>query len=182
MKAAINLTLGLALSLGLVACGSVETKGDGTNNASAKKESVANYYSGYFFDAAISGLNVVPLKKKASKPKMKNYIRYDNVRWQLTGKVDGGIVVRVRENARSANTIGTIKGKPQVSFIALEGQRKSTVARLSKSKDVFVDGSGVVSSKNYATDNRLPAGAYIIRIKVHGTENWDRKEVYIEVK
>ena len=168
-----NIVLGFILSLGLVSCGSVETK---------KEESVKNYYSGYFFDAKITGLDVVPMKNKKSKYKMKKYIRYRNVRWELKGKVDGGIVVRVKENARSANTIGTIKGRPQVSFIALEGQSKSTVSRLSKSKDVFVGGSAAVSSKNYATDNRLPSGAYIIRIKVRGTDNWDRKEVYIEVK
>ena len=165
-------------SFGISACGSVETK----SNSSHKPESVSKYYSGYFFDATISGLNVMPIQNKSSKVKIKKYIRARDVRWQLDGKAVGGITVKVKENTRSTKTIGKIVSRPQVTFIPLDGQKKSTYKALSKSKDVLVDGSGIVSVKNYATDNRLPPGAYIIRIKVRGTENWDRKEVYIEVQ
>lgn len=166
----------IMLSLGISACGSVETK------SSFKSESVSNYYSGYFFDASISGLSVIPIQNKPSKVKIKKYIRANDVRWQLDGKVVGGLTVNIKENTRSPKTIGAITSKPQVTFIPLDGQKKSSYKALSKSKDVLVEGSGIVSVKSYATDNLLPSGAYIIRIKVRGAHNWDRKEVYIEVK
>lgn len=166
----------ISLAFLIAGCGSVETK------STSGAQPISDYYSGYFFDATISGLNVVPIQNKASKTKIKKYIRANDVRWQLDGKVVGGISVKVKENSRSKSTIGKLSNRPQITFIPLEGQKKSTYKALSKSKDVLVDGSGVVSVKNYATDNRLPSGAYILRVKVRGTQNWDRKEVYIEVK
>jgi hypothetical protein len=81
----------LFIQYGLVACGSVDTKKE-TNKAS-----ISDSYSGYFFDASISGLDVVPIKNKLSNTKIEKYIRSSNVRWQLTGQVDKGIVVRVKE-------------------------------------------------------------------------------------
>jgi len=52
----------------------------------------------------------------------------------------------------------------------------------SSSKNVEVDGASVVKKENVMISNFMPSGAYVISVKTFGSENWDRKYIYVEFK
>lgn len=141
-------------------------------------------YSGHFFDAEINGHKIVPIKDKQSKRSLDGYLRYDNVRWQIDTIAEGELDVDVASNIISKDGIGVVTedSDNDVSIVPLEGQKKKTVAALSNSKDTYINGSSAISNRNYMADNLLPPGAYVIRVKVYGSDNWDRKEVYVQFK
>lgn len=138
-----------------------------------------SYYRGHFFDAEVSGQKVIAIQDKAAKSDLKKYMRFSNVRWQLAGKAKNPLNVKPIGNQWTAELLGGLRGR-EVSIVPLQGQKNKTTTELYRSAGVSINGASSVSSREYLMNNQLPPGAYVIRYKVIGSKNWDRKEIYAE--
>ena len=137
-----------------------------------------------FFDAKINGLKVVKIENKSSITSLKVFSRYRNVKWMVKEKAVGDLDVVVKDNKISNDFIGQIDDEQEsdIYVYVLDGQNLNSTNELTVSKDVFINGAGAVKNEEFLTSDFMPSGAYVISIKTFGTENWDRKYVYIEFK
>lgn len=60
--------------------------------------------------------------------------------------------------------------------------RPAAVSKCSGADSVQINGAASLSKVDVLRKNFLPKGDYIFRLKVHGTDNWDRKEIYVQVR
>ncbi|MCF6203987.1 MAG: hypothetical protein L3J59_10035 [Methylococcaceae bacterium] len=142
------------------------------------------WYEGYYFDAKINGLKVVKIENKSSITSLKGFSRYGNVQWMVKGMVQGDLDVVVENNTISNDFIGQIDDEQEsdIYVYALDDQDLDSTNELTVSKDVFINGAGAVKNEEFLTSGFMPSGAYVISIKTFGTDNWDRKYVYVEFK
>jgi hypothetical protein len=138
------------------------------------------HYRGYYFDAMIEDAHVIPLKDQASVPALRNYVR--QVHWQLDKPIDGHMKVSFKENKNSQMFIGHILNREPMRIVPLQKVKVNTHNALQSNSSVRVGGAATVSKANVLNKNFLPKGDYIFRLKVHGTKNWDRKEIYVQVR
>lgn len=120
------------------------------------------------------------MQNKSKKPLLAGYKRYKNVRWQIAQPVSAGpFHVSVAQNIYSPGTIDRIDEEAEIEIIPLQELHSETTTQFTRAQDVTINGSQALSIDDYLVENSLPAGVYIFRIKVRGTGNWDRKEVYV---
>ena len=137
-------------------------------------------YRGYAFDAMIEDAHVIPLKNRDSISALRGYVR--EVHWQLDKPISGDFTVSVAENEHSAAYIGTLESRESVHIISLSGANLDSHPALETDESVRINGAAAVSKVNVLEENRLPKGDYVFRLKVHGNQNWDRKEIYVQVR
>jgi hypothetical protein len=126
----------------------------------------------------------VKIENKSSIASLKGFSRYGNVKWMVKEKAEDDLDVVVENNKISNNFIGQIDDEQEsdIYVYALDGQNLDSTNELTVSKDVFINGAGAVKNEEFLTSDFMPSGAYVISIKTFGTENWDRKYVYVEFK
>ncbi|WP_456447271.1 hypothetical protein [Thiolapillus sp.] len=137
-------------------------------------------YRGYSFDAMIEDAHVIPLNDAESIPALKGYVR--EVHWQLDKPISGDFTVSVAENEHSAAYIGTLESREPVHIISLNGANLDSHPELETDESVRFNDAAAVGKVNVLEENRLPKGDYVFRLKVHGSQNWDRKEIYVQVR
>jgi len=138
------------------------------------------HYRGYYFDAMIEDAHVIELKDQNSIPALRGYVR--EVHWQLDRPIDGNIGVKFKENKYSKEFIGYILEREAMGIIALEDVNIATNTGIQSDESVRIGGAASVTKVDLLKKNFLPRGDYIFRLKVHGTNNWDRKEIYVQVR
>jgi len=139
-------------------------------------------YVGYYFDATINDKKIVKVEDRSVLKNLERYYAASDVHWMVKEKLSGGIDITVNNNAISSKFIGTVGDDEDLDIyvIPLGNQELNSTKEITQSKDVFVGGAPVTKTENVMTDNTLPPGAYIIKIKTIGPKNWDRKYVYVE--
>jgi hypothetical protein len=139
-------------------------------------------YRGYHFDATIGGARVIRLEDPKRIPALRGYVR--DVKWQLDHPIKGYDVAKIQliENPNTLKSIGMLKKLDALEVIPLQYVDLKTDSRLFKDNSVQVGGRASVSQSDVLKENYLPPGDYIFRLKVHGTRNWDRKEIYVQVR
>jgi len=137
-------------------------------------------YQGYDFDAKINNANVIKLDDSTKITTLKGYRR--DVNWQLDKPINGNIKAYFRANKNSEKYIGRIKSMDNLQIIALTPVNIETTKGLKSDSTVQINGGAAVTMVNVLKKNYLPKGDYVFRVKVFGTHNWDRKEVYVQVR
>lgn len=139
------------------------------------------WYEGYYFDAKINNRPVVKIDEKTLE-RLEGFSRANMVHWMVKEKVHGDLDVTVDNNSISHEFIGDVvtDDEPEIYVYALGNQHLDSTEETSHSKDTYVSGSAATKTDNVMTSNTLPAGAYVISIKTWGSENWDRKYIYVE--
>lgn len=137
-------------------------------------------YRGYYFDAMIEDARVIELKDSSKIPALNSYVR--EVHWQLDRPINGNIGVKYGENKNSKNFIGRITKREAMGIVPLQSTNLSTNPTLKSDSSVRINGGAAVSKVDTLKKNVLPVGDYVLRLKVHGTNNWDRKEIYVQVR
>ncbi len=138
------------------------------------------WYSGYHFDAMINDAHVIELKDSNSIPALASYAR--TVRWQLDKPIDGAFSVKYSENKNSKSFVGRIIRREAMDIIALQSIDVKTNSQTQSDSSVQINGGAAMSQVDVLKKNVLPSGEYVFRLKIHGTNNWDRKEIYVRVK
>jgi hypothetical protein len=140
-------------------------------------------YRGYYFDAKINSVSVVEIKDKSSIAALKGYER--DVRWKLDRPINGNMQslhIVVGDNKHSKEFVGRVLEREAIEISPLQYVEVETEAGLSSDSSVRVNGGASLAKVNILTSKYLPVGNYVFRLKVHGTENWDRKDIYVEVR
>lgn len=137
-------------------------------------------YAGYNFDAMIGDAHVVELKDKSSIPALDGYVR--DVNWQLDRPISGKIVAKYRPNKYTKQTIGNLRSIDGIDVIPLTRVHLSSKPAMLSDNSVLISGHAALSQVNVLKSNLLPKGDYVLRLKIRGTHNWDRKEVYVQVR
>lgn len=135
---------------------------------------------GQYFDATIEDAHVIALKDSARIPALRDYVR--DVRWQLDKPISGKFSVSLSENDQSGNFIGQLQGREPMEIISLTGASMETDEVLQRDESVRIGGAASVGVVDQLKENVLPVGDYVFRLKVHGSQNWDRKEIYVQVR
>jgi len=138
--------------------------------------------SGFYFDATVNNTKVIRIKNKQSIKSLQAYSRVSSVIWQLENPISGNLSIKISDNKRSKEFVGALTNNLQTQVVPLQPVELDTTAQLHKNNSVRVNGSAVITQKNMLNKNKLPVGEYVFRLKVTGTDNWDRKEVYVRVK
>ena len=137
-------------------------------------------YEGYAFDAMIEDAHVVELKDPQKIPVLRSYVR--DVHWKLDRPIDGHMHVRYEENKNSKRLIGRLVNREPMEIIPLQSVHLRTDTGIQSDSSVQINGAASLSKVDVLRKNFLPKGDYIFRLKVHGTDNWDRKEIYVQVR
>lgn len=149
----------------------------GCTNTTPKKSPI---YAGYGFDAMINDALVVKLKDASKIPALQRY--HNHIIWQTNKPIHGSLSSKYRDNNHTNYLIGKIRNQEPLQIIPLQQVKVKTYKSTQTSQDVFIGGNPIMSSVNVLKKNTLPSGEYIFRMKIHGTKNWDRKEIYVRVK
>ncbi len=137
------------------------------------------YYRGYTFDATIDGVRVLPLKKSQNIPALQGYMR--DVRWQMNEPISGYLNVVIAPNSHSG-LVGNNVYIEDIQIVPLSRVKIKTYRALSRDNSVLIGGRATVTDVNVMDQQKLPAGEYVIRLKIQGSKNWDRKEIYARVR
>ncbi len=137
-------------------------------------------YTGYNFDAMIGKAHVIELKDKSRIPALNGYVR--DVYWQLDRPISGKITAKYRPNKYTTQTIGNLRSIDGIDVIPLTRVHLSSKPAMLSDNSVLISGHAALSQVNVLKSNVLPKGDYVLRLKVRGTRNWDRKEVYVQVR
>ena len=137
-------------------------------------------YQGYAFNAMIENAHVVELKDPKKIPILQSYVR--DVHWKLDRPIDGHMHVHYGENKNSKELIGTLLNREPMGIVPLQSVDLRTDAGIQSDSSVQINGASSLSKVDVLRKNILPKGDYIFRLKVHGTHNWDRKEIYVQVR
>lgn len=107
--------------------------------------------------------------------------RLEETKWTVTEPVDGALKVSASPNELGKGWFGS-HGGYEIEILPLQGQEIASTPQLAESKSVNVGGKPSVQRQNVVTQSRLPKGDYLVRIKLEGPSNWDRKTVFVTIK
>ena len=149
-----------------------------TLNGCSSQPDVPNY-RGYTFNATVDGVAVIELKDQKKIPSLQGYVR--DVRWQTKGSISGYVNATILPNAHSA-FVGNNVYVEDIEIVPLSHVQIKTYHALSTDNSVRINGGAAVTAVNVMNQKKLPSGEYVIRLKIHGSKNWDRKEIYTQVR
>lgn len=141
-------------------------------------------YEGYAFDAMLNDTPVIEISNKDKIKSLKEYRDIASVRWQLLKPINSlenttQIKVALKKRNRKEHDIGKILSY-EVDYHALTPIDVKTKQVRVEDNTILVHGKPMIYYKSVM--ERLPVGDYIISLTVRGSENWDRKEIYVEVR
>ena len=139
-------------------------------------------YEGYAFDAMLNDTPVIEISNKDKIKSLKGYRDIASVRWQLLKPINsvvGQVKVALKKRNIKEHDIGKILSY-EVDYHALTPIEVKTKQVRVEAKTILVHGKPMVYYKSVI--ERLPVGDYVISLTVRGSENWDRKEIYVEVR
>ena len=138
-------------------------------------------YEGYAFDAMLNNTPVIEISNKDKIKSLKEYRDIASVRWQLLKPINsvGQVKVALKKRNIKEHDIGKILSY-EVDYHALTPIDVKTKQVRVEDNTILIHGKPMVYYKSVM--ERLPVGDYIISLTVRGSENWDRKEIYVEVR
>jgi CHAT domain-containing protein/Tfp pilus assembly protein PilF len=144
---------------------------------------LSQLYDGHTFNVYVNGQKVSFSKEVA---KTKSFEHYDgslqSVNWELKKSVSGQLRIQIEAVDNLKSYIGYLDPKAfEVTLFPLDKVRLNSIKQEEAREDVRVNGAPLLTRINLLKDTTLPKGAYLLRVKVHGKENWDRKEIYLNV-
>lgn len=137
-------------------------------------------YRGYSFDAAVDGVPVVELKDRTKIPALQGYVR--DVKWRTVRPIRGYVDVRIMAN-KHTDFVGYDAYVDEVRIVPLSNNvHIKSYRALDSDSSVRFGGDAAVKEVNVMDQKRLPPGEYVMRLKIKGSNNWDRKEIYTLVR
>lgn len=145
-------------------------------------------YDGDCFDVKINGVDVIPLSserltepyQKIPDPGVASDAR--DAKWQVREPVNSKIDVLFAVN--SENGKAWIGDNPAMNIIVipLDNQVIKGDYALSRADNVRVEGKAPVTLTKVMKNNELPPGNYLFKVRIRGSNNWDRKTIFVMVK
>jgi hypothetical protein len=136
---------------------------------------------GHCFDVDINGQHVEPLKDPALRAKLTEQVGSKTVCWMLPKPTAGGIDVVARANEHTSE-LGTLRKGYEIVVTALDGQEIPTHKGIRKDPTVHIGGLEMQTAVDVIDTKSLPPGAYVVRVRVVGSQGYEDKSVYLRVE
>lgn len=139
---------------------------------------------GHCVAAMVNGQAPIPVSKLTRKlmKQLEDVSTYaDDAEYELPKPIRGDLDIDANVRAGAEDWFGT-RQDLQVQIIPLDDVDIATEQRGRVAPSVRIEGHAAVGVGNYMLDNQLPPGRYLFRIRVVGTDNWDRQTVYVVVE
>lgn len=72
--------------------------------------------------------------------------------------------------------------RSEVAVVPLEQVSLDVEQKLGTSSSVRIGGQAAVTQRLELQSNELPPGAYLLRVTLRGSDNWDRATVFLQVE
>ena len=136
---------------------------------------------GYCFDADIDGQRAEFLKDSALRAKLTEQVGSKAVCWMLSKPTAGDIDVVLHANEHTAE-LGTLRKGFEIVVTGLEGQEVPTHKGLRTDPTVRIGGLPMQTAVDVIDTKSLPPGAYVVRVRVVGSQGYEDKSVYLRVE
>ena len=136
---------------------------------------------GHCFDLEIDGQRVEPLPDAALRAKLTAQVGSKAVCWTLPKPTAGSIDVVVHANEHTPE-MGTLRKGFEVVVTGLEGQQVPTHKGIRTDPTVHIGGLPMQTAVDVIDTGNLPPGAYIVRVRVVGSQMYEDKSVYLHVE
>ena len=151
-----------------------------TSDIFKKHNDTSISYEGYAFDAIINGVPVIEISNKNKIKSLEGYLDIASVRWQLLKPINGkNIIVNLKKRRIKEHDIGKILIY-DITYHPLTPIKVKTKRVKVEGKTILVKGEPMVYYQEVLES--LPLGDYVISLTARGTENWDRKEIFVEIR
>lgn len=138
--------------------------------------------TGSCIQATINGESVEPVNKSSDflQP-YKNVSHYvDQVTGYIAKPISGELNVQSALTSAGVSWIGT-PARQSVAIVPLEQVKLESSKRVKTDPNIRINGAASVGIDSVLNSNILPTGKYLLRLTVNGSNNWDRKTIFIEV-
>ena len=135
---------------------------------------------GYCIDVEIDGQRAQPLKDAALRAKLTAQVGSKAVCWMLPKLTSGSIDVSVHGNEYTAG-LGELRKGFEVVVTGLEGQKVPTHKGIRTDPTVHIGGLPMQTAVDVIDTGALPEGAYVVRVRVVGSQGYEDKSVYLRV-
>jgi len=140
-------------------------------------------YEGYAFDALINGVPVIEINNKDKIASLKEYIDKTSVHWQLLKPLPANtpIVVDIKRKRIKEHDIGKLNPKSyEIDYHPLFDVKLDREMVLVKNPNIIINGKTLITRRYII--KQLPKGDYVVSLTVVGSKNWDRKEIFVQVR
>lgn len=136
---------------------------------------------GHCFDMEIDGQRVEPLNDAAVRARLTaQTISSKPVCWVLPKPTTGAIDIALHSNAYTQG-LGNLRKGYEVVVTGLDGQTVPTHKGLRTDPTVNIGGLPMQTAVDVIDTGNLPPGAYIVRVRVVGSQGYEDKSVYLHV-
>jgi hypothetical protein len=136
---------------------------------------------GHCFDLDIDGQHVQALRDSALRAKLTEQIGSKAVCWTLPKPTAGSLDVVVHANEHTPE-LGTLRKGFEVVVTGLEGQEVPTHKGLRSDPTVRIGGLPMQTAVDVIDAKNLPPGAYVVRVRIVGSQGYEDKSVYLQVE
>jgi hypothetical protein len=136
---------------------------------------------GHCFDLDIDGQHVQPLNDAALRAKLTEQVGSKAVCWTLPKPTAGSIDIAVHANEHTPE-LGQLRKGFEVVVTGLEGQVVPTHKGIRTDPTVQIGGLPMQTAVDVIDAKNLPAGAYVVRVRVVGSQGYEDKSVYLRVE
>lgn len=136
---------------------------------------------GRCFDVEIDGQRVEPLDDPALSTELTKKAGYHAVCWTLPKPTHGDVDIAVKANGLTPR-LGELRPGHEVVVTALEGQKVPTHKGIRTDPTVMIGGVPMQTVVDVIDSKALPAGAYVVRVRVLGSNGRDDKSIYVHVE
>lgn len=138
---------------------------------------------GHCIQTTVNGQVAVPLTKASKKAlkQLESISAYvDDTRYEVPEPIQGEFEVSATMVPGSQEWFGD-GGQSEVQILPLDEVELSTREHLVDEPTVRIGGQAAVAVASFLDSNRLPAGRYLIRVRLRGPDNWDRQTIFVTV-
>jgi hypothetical protein len=136
---------------------------------------------GYCFDLDIDGQHAEPLKDSALRAKLAEHVGSKAVCWTLPKPITGDIDVVPHSNDHTSE-LGALRKGYEVVVTGLEGQEVPTHKGIRTDPTVHIGGLPMQTAVDVIDTKSLPPGAYVVRVRIVGSQGYEDKSVYLRVE
>lgn len=132
----------------------------------------------------VNGVAAIKMKKKERKEiaryeSVSHYV--DDAATRIPGTVSGGLDVVPALAPGSESWFGQ-NVRSEIAVVPLEQVALEVEQKLGVASSVRIGGEAAVTQRLELQSNELPPGAYLLRVTLRGSDNWDRATLFLQVE
>jgi hypothetical protein len=139
---------------------------------------------GRCIEATVNGQRSVKLAKQTRKlleglKRVSHWVA--DVRYELPVPIEGKLEVKADQTRSAGDWFGEQR-QAEVMVVPLDDVELKARTEIAAADSVRVGGAAPLVQRHVLERNMLPAGRYLLVVRLSGTDNWDRQVLYFTAK